>query len=98
MNNLHLVVGIVVLYFLFTQLQLNESKSLNSSFIENHSSTINSTNLGFVKPEHRLLKIFSTISSGKKIKLSGANLQFFYNPQTIFFNFLRYHLTAQVLL
>ena len=83
MNNLHLLVGIVVLYFLFTQLQLNESKSLHSSFIENHSSTINSTNLGFVKPEHRLLKIFSSISSGKKIKLSGSCNKFIYNKNTI---------------
>ena len=35
------------------------------------ASTINNTNIGFVKPEHRLLKIFNTISSGSKIKLEG---------------------------
>ena len=83
MNNLHLLVGIVVLYFLFTQLQLNESKSLNSSFIENHSSTINSTYLGFVKPEHRLLKIFNNISSGSKLRLKGVCSKYIYNKNTI---------------
>ena len=60
MNNLHLVIGLLVLLVLFYQLQLHGSNNLHSSFIENHSSSINSTNLGFVKPEHRLLKILNT--------------------------------------
>jgi hypothetical protein len=83
MNNYHLVGGIIVLLIIFTQLQLQESKGLNSTHRENHKSSMNSTNLGFVKPEHRLLKIFSSISSGKKIKLSGSCNKFVYNKNTI---------------
>ena len=71
MNNLHLVIGLLVLLVLFYQLQLHGSNNLHSSFIENHSSSINSTNLGFVKPEHRLLKIFSSISSNSSSKCFG---------------------------
>ena len=33
----------------------------------------NSTNIGFVKPEHRLLKILNSVSSGSKIKLDGKS-------------------------
>ena len=39
--------------------------------------------LGFVKPEHRLLKIFTTVSSGTKIQLTGICQKFIYNKNTI---------------
>ena len=43
----------------------------------------NPTNIGFVKPEHRLLKIFNSISSGDKIKLDGVCTKIIYNKNTI---------------
>lgn len=39
--------------------------------------------IGFVKPEHRLLKILNEISSGSKIKLSGDCTQFVDTKNTI---------------
>ena len=39
--------------------------------------------MGFVKPEHRLLKIFSSVSSGTKIKLEGICQKYIYNKNTI---------------
>ena len=39
--------------------------------------------LGFVKPEHKLYKIFSKISSGSKIKLNGKCTKYIYNKNTI---------------
>jgi len=49
-------------------------------------TTINSPttpNIGFVKPEHRLLKILNSLSSGSKIKLDGRLTSFIYNKNTI---------------
>jgi len=43
----------------------------------------NSTNIGFVKPEHRLLKILNSVSSGSKIKLDGKLSSYIYNKNTI---------------
>ena len=43
----------------------------------------NSTNIGFVKPEHRLLKILNSVSSGSKIKLDGKLSAYVYNKNTI---------------
>jgi len=81
MNNYHLVIGIIVLIIIFSYLQVEDAKTLQSNYKGN--SIQNATNIGFVKPEHRLLKIFSTISSGKKIKLAGTCNQFSYNKNTI---------------
>jgi len=43
----------------------------------------NATNLGFVKPEHRLLKTFDSISSSNKVKLSGTCNRFSFTKHTI---------------
>jgi hypothetical protein len=43
----------------------------------------NQYSLGFVKPQHRLYKIFSKISSGSKIKLHGKCIKYIYNKNTI---------------
>ena len=50
-----------------------------------HSSYVprQGQDIGFVKPENRLLKIFESVSSGAKIKLSGNCHQVMYNKQTI---------------
>lgn len=42
-----------------------------------------SESLGFVKPEQRLYKIFSKISSGSKIKLNGQCTKYIYNKNTL---------------
>ena len=58
-----------------------QSNQLESTYID--TKEINSTNIGFVKPEHRLLKIFNSISSGTKIKLEGFCEKYIYNKNTI---------------
>ena len=82
MNNLYLVIIILFAYLIYRTLSLNKSE-LKSSYILPKESTINSTNIGFVKPEHRLLKIFNTISSSSKIKLNGSCYKYIYNKNTI---------------
>lgn len=81
MNNYHLIIGLIVIVLIYSYLQVENSKKLNSTY--NDQVNRNATNIGFVKPEHRLLKIFSTISAGKKIKLSGTCNQFSYHKNTI---------------
>jgi len=49
----------------------------------NSANSANSTNIGFVKPEHRLLKILNSVSSGSKIKLDGKLSSYIYNKNTI---------------
>ncbi len=58
-----------------------QSNQLVSTYIDTKET--NSTNIGFVKPEHRLLKIFNSISSGTKIKLEGFCEKYIYNKNTI---------------
>jgi len=55
-------------------------KSLPNNLITNDK---NSTNIGFVKPEHRLLKILNSVSSGSKVKLDGKLSAYIYNKNTI---------------
>ncbi len=69
---------IVILIISFYFLQINQSNS-QLNFNENK----NSTNIGFVKPEHRLLKILNNVSSGAKIKLNGKLQAYIYNKNTI---------------
>ena len=49
----------------------------------NSKQSVNATNIGFVKPEHRLLKILNSVSSGSKIKLDGQLSAYVYNKNTI---------------
>jgi len=75
-----LLLIIILFVIVFYVLQLDTDK-LTSSY--NGSSPTNATNIGFVKPEHRLLKIFNSISSGSKIKLEGVCQKYIYNKNTI---------------
>ena len=50
----------------------------------------NPTNIGFVKPEHRLLKIFDSISSSNKVKLNGTCQRFSFTKHTIDTNIEEY--------
>ena len=56
---------------------------MDTSYVPPDTAAINATNIGFVKPEHRLLKIFNTISGGSKIKLEGVSSRYIYNKNTI---------------
>ena len=55
-----------------------KNNKLISSHNIPHEATINETNIGFVKPEHRLLKILNNISSGSKIKFNGTCAKYVY--------------------
>ena len=80
-KNILVCLGVVALVFLFLNLRMTGSGGIVSSYIP--TKVKNATNLGFVKPEHKLLKVFSSISSGSKVKLSGTCTEFIYNKNTI---------------
>lgn len=54
-------------------------------YTTSNTNILNITNqsLGFVKPEHRLYKILSTISSGSKINLKGKCVKYIFTKNTI---------------
>ena len=56
----------------------------------NQIKPINPTNMGFVKPEHRLLKIFDSISSSNKVQLNGTCQRFSFTKHTIDTNIEEY--------
>lgn len=67
MNENTVIIGfIIVLLLIFYNLKMDKGLVLNKNL---QGKNKNATNIGFVKPEHRLLKIFSSVSSGSKIKL-----------------------------
>ena len=80
MNYLYPLIAIVILLLLWDQLG---TPKIGNEVTFNDNKNVNNTNIGFVKPEHRLLKIFNDISSGSKIKLSGSCSLFVYNKNTI---------------
>ena len=91
MNYLYLIALIVILYFIWDKTGQVFEGPPNINDVDNviyseHTGTtkpLNSTNIGFVKPEHRLIKILTSVSSGYKIILAGKCNQFIYN-KTIF--------------
>ena len=81
MSENNIVIGfILVLLFIFYNLKMDNGL-VENGILPNKIK--NATNLGFVKPEHRLLKIFSSVSSGAKIKLEGICQKYIYNKNTI---------------
>ena len=56
----------------------------------NQKKQINPTNMGFVKPEHRLLKTFDSISSSNKVQLNGSCQRFSFTKHTIDTNIEEY--------
>ena len=82
MNYLYLLIALVVLFFIWDKMNPQSSTETNNEIFYEEKVT-NPTNIGFVKPEHRLLRIFNDISSGSKIKLEGSCQQFVYNKNTI---------------
>ena len=81
-NNTKLFIFLLLLIFIFYNLRIKNNKLISSHNIP-HEATINETNIGFVKPEHRLLKILNNISSGSKIKFNGTCAKYVYNKNTI---------------
>ena len=57
------------------------SNKISSSY--NPIINENPTDSGFVKPEHKLIKIFDSISSSSKIKINGTCQRFIFNKNTI---------------
>ena len=91
MNYLYLIALIVILYFIWDKTgqvfdQTPTIDDVDNVVYSNHTGSTkqeNTTNIGFVKPEHRLIKILTSISSGTKIILAGKCDQFIYNKNTI---------------
>ena len=73
-----LVLGILLFFYL---LQMNHTTLIGYNL--NLKNNINPTNIGFVKPEHRLLKVLNTVSAGSKIRLDGKLQAYIYNKNTI---------------
>ena len=84
MNYLYLLLAVVIIFFIMDKMN-NSSNSISNGITSNLGEVKkkNATNIGFVKPEHRLLDIFNNISNGSKIRLSGKCSQFIYNKNTI---------------
>ena len=82
MNKYQIGIGIVIIFIVINFLRLEETKKLKMNIVSDEKVK-NPTNIGFVKPEHKLLKILSNISSGKKIKLYGDCNKYVYNKNTI---------------
>jgi len=72
-----LILGILLLFYL---LQMNHTITGHNL---NLKTDTNPTNIGFVKPEHRLLKVLNTVSAGSKIRLDGKLNAYIYNKNTI---------------
>lgn len=81
MNYLYLLLGLIILYFLWENLKSDDTR--NDFINEPINGPTDLRDVGFIKPEHNLLKIFNNISSGAKIKLSGSCQKFIYNKNTI---------------
>ena len=73
-----LILGILLLFYL---LQMNHTTITGYNL--NLKTDTNPTNIGFVKPEHRLLKVLNTVSAGSKIRLDGKLNAYIYNKNTI---------------
>ena len=64
----YIVIAIALIAVFYPMSDFNSpSTQLQSTY--NEQKQINSTNTGFVKPEHRLLKILNSVSSGAKIRI-----------------------------
>lgn len=78
-NKLIVLVLGILLFFYF--LQMNHTTLTGYNL--NLKNDVNPTNIGFVKPEHRLLKVLNTVSAGSKIRLDGKLQAYIYNKNTI---------------
>jgi hypothetical protein len=80
MKQSHLILGVILLCIVvFVSMGKEEVQSPPSSYRPNPRQNP----IGFVKPEHRLLKIFSSLSAGPKVKLGGICSHTIYNKNTL---------------
>jgi hypothetical protein len=80
MNYLYLLLAVVIIFIIMNK--MNSSNSVSNGLTNDNlpvEKVTNPTNIGFVKPEHRLLNIFNNISNGSKIRLSGKCSQLLQN-------------------
>jgi hypothetical protein len=82
MNYINLIITVAIFLFVFDRFFL-KSNNINSNLLSNYKMDENKESIGFFKPEHRLLKILGSISSGSKINLNGNTKQFMYSKNTI---------------
>jgi len=82
MDYLYLLLSILVLSFIWNNFNGSDTIGGEKGY-EYEPKIENPTNIGFVKPEQKLLRIFSNFSNGTKIKLSGKCRQFIYIKNTI---------------
>ena len=73
-----LILGLLIFFYL---LQIKHTNLAGYNL--NLKTDLNPTNIGFVKPEHRLLKVLNTVSSGSKIKIDGKLNAYIYNKNTV---------------
>ena len=74
MNYLFIIVILVVILFLVDKYIITtKNYGIQSSYESPKTESI-----GFLKPEHKLLKILKNISSGSKIRLRGKCQKFVY--------------------
>jgi hypothetical protein len=78
-NNLIVLVLGILLFFYFLQMNHTTFTGYNLNLKNDN----NPTNIGFVKPEHKLLKVLNTVSAGSKIRLDGKLQAYIYNKNTI---------------
>jgi hypothetical protein len=79
MNYLFIIVILVVVLILVDKYIITtKNYGIQSSYIPPNTESI-----GFLKPEHRLLKILNNISGGSKIRFNGQCHKFVYNKNTI---------------
>lgn len=80
MNYLYIILIIIIFFIVYVKYPVSKY-NLTTNY---KGSDLNlKKDFEFVKPEHRLLKIFNSISGGSKIKLDGHCSQYIYNKNTI---------------
>ncbi len=83
MNYLYLILTILILLLVLDKYILHTTKHNITSDYNKDVDDYYNKSIGFLKPEHRLLKILGDVSSGNKVSLSGTCTKFIYNKNTI---------------
>ena len=83
MNYLLLLVTVLILLLVLDKYILHITKYNITSNYNKESNDYFDKSVGFLKPEHRLIKILSDISSGNKVKLTGSCNNYIFNKNTI---------------
>ena len=73
-----IVIALIILVILDKYILHTTPHNIKSKYNTAYDET-----MGFVKPEHRLLKILNDVSSGSKINLKGSCQRFVFNKNTI---------------